>query len=304
MTKTVYLQKFATEKFEALLDSFKKHLLEADRAGAAKVYPGKVRAFAKWFAERYGRFDPKGVMPLDIVEYRSYLQGAAGRKGKTSPATVNAAVVSLRVFFSWLKSKGEIADNPTEGIRSVAEERAAPKWLDRNQQRALLRAVKESGNARDEAVISLMLHAGLRVGEICSLEREDLRFSDRSGKVIVRKGKGNKYREVPLNKTARKAVLRWLKKNPEGPLFPNRYGEPITPRGIYNMVAGYAYKAKLGNVTPHTLRHTFCKNAVDLGVSIERVALMAGHVSLDVTKRYTVPSFEDLQKDAEKWAWE
>lgn len=304
MPKTVYLQKFASEKLEILLDDFKRHLLETDRAGGAKVYPGKIRLFAEWFSGRYGKFDPKKITSLDLVEYRNYLQGNAGRKGKASPATVNTALASLKMFFGWLKSKGEIADDPTEEVRSVAGKRAAPKWLDRNQQFALLRAVKESGSVRDEAIIALMLHAGLRVGEICSLEREDLRFSERSGRVIVRKGKGNKYREAPLNKTARKVILKWLEKNPEGPLFPNRYGEPITPRGVYDVVAKYAYKAKLKDITPHTLRHTFCKNAVDVGVSIERVAMMAGHSSLDVTKRYTVPSMEDLEKDAEKWAWE
>lgn len=304
MTKTVYLQKFASEKLEALLDRFKKHLLESDRSGGAKVYPGRVRLFAEWFSGRYGVFDPKRVTALDLVQYRNYLQNREGRKGKASPATVNTALASLKVFFGWLKSKGEIADDPSEEIRLLAEKETAPKWLDRNQQLALLRAVKECGNARDEAIIVLMLHTGLRISEVCSLEREDIRLSERSGRVIVRKGKGNKYREVPLNKTARKSITKWLEKNPEGPLFPNRYGAPMTSRSIYEVVAKYAYRAKLKNITPHTLRHTFCKNAVDVGVSLERVAKMAGHGSLDVTKRYTVPSMEDLEKDAEKWAWE
>lgn len=304
MPKTVYLEKFASEKLEVLLDGFRRHLLETDRAGSAKVYPGDVRAFAEWIAGRYGKFSPKGVTTLDVVDYRRYLQGRAGRKGKASPSTVNTALSSLKVFFGWLKSAGEIADNPVEGVKAVAEERAAPKWLNRNQQAALMRAVKESGNARDEAIVSLMLHAGLRVSEVCALEREDIQISERSGKVTIRKGKGNKYREVPLNKTVRKVLSQWLEKNPEGPLFPNRYGKPITERGIYGIIAEHAYRAKLEDVMPHTLRHTFCKNAVDAGVPLDRVAMMAGHSSLDVTKRYTTPSMADLQEEAEKWAWE
>lgn len=51
----------------------------------------------------------------------------------------------------------------------------------------------------------------------------------------------------------------------------------------------YTYQAKLEDVTPHTFRHTFCKNAIDMGIPIDQVAMMAGHSSLDVTKRYTVP---------------
>lgn len=66
----------------------------------------------------------------------------------------------------------------------------------------------------------------------------------------------------------------------------------------------YAYAVKQPEVTPHTLRHSFCKNAIDLDVPIDQVAVMAGHSILDVTKRYTAPSIEDLQAAAERMARE
>ncbi|MDA8336688.1 MAG: site-specific integrase, partial [Peptococcaceae bacterium] len=55
---------------------------------------------------------------------------------------------------------------------------------------------------------------------------------------------------------------------------------------------------------PHALRHAFCKNLIDLGVPIDQVAVLAGHSSLDVTRRYTVPSMADLQAAVEKTSWE
>ncbi|MDD4237958.1 MAG: tyrosine-type recombinase/integrase [Desulfotomaculaceae bacterium] len=223
-----------------------------------------------------------------------------------APATVNRVLASLRIFFGWLFKQGEIRSNPAEDVKLVAvASQPAPKWLDRNQQANFVRNVQEHESLRDEALIGLMLHAGLRVSEVRALTREDIEISERKGRVIVQHGKGNKYREVPLNKTIRKILSSWLEINPSGPLFPNKKKgrTSITVRGIVTLVANYAYLAKL-EATPHTLRHTFCKNLIDMGVPIDQVAMMAGHSNLNITKRYTTPSAADLQVAVEKTAWE
>ncbi|MDA8334647.1 MAG: tyrosine-type recombinase/integrase [Peptococcaceae bacterium] len=180
--------------------------------------------------------------------------------------------------------------------------RPVPKWLTRAEQAALFHVIH--GNDRDMAIFGLMLHAGLLVSEVCHLVRGDIRISDRKGTVRIRQGKGNKFREVPLSKTLRKILAAWLEQNPEGPLFPNRCGQPITISGIEKLLAEYAYRAKLEEITPHRLRHAFCKNLVDLGVPLDQVAMLAGHASLDVTKRYTTPSMADLQSAVDRTAWE
>jgi len=298
--RVVYLQKNTSDNFSGFLDGFKKRLQETDHAeNSVKSYLQAVRSFLEWFASRSGK-GPEAVTPLDVVDYRQAMQ----REGK-APATVNHHLKALQVFFKWLVDEGAVRDNPARDVKGVASGGPpAPKWLARTEQAALMRAVREGGSLRDEAVVGLMLHAGLRVSEVCALRREDIRIGERSGWVVVRQGKGNKYREVPLNKTIRKVLARWLAENPEGPLFPNRSGGPISSRGVFSLVAGYAYEAKLKDVSPHTLRHTFCKNAIDMGVPIDQVAVMAGHSSLDVTKRYTAPSMADLEAAVERMAWE
>ena len=65
------------------------------------------------------------------------------------------------------------------------------------------------------------------------------------------------------------------------------------------MITRYAYDARLENVTPHTLCHTFGKNLVDSGVSLDRVAQLLGHESVDTTRIYTTPSEQDLQRSSE-----
>jgi integrase/recombinase XerC len=294
----VYLTKNTSDNLEAVMKWFEVHLLETDRGSSARVYVGDAARFCRWLQGHGGCFVEAG--PLDLVQYRNYLQA----EGK-APATINRALISLRLFYGLLKSRGEVTDNPVDEIKPITvAAQSAPKWLDRNQQAALVRAAR-GGQRRDEALIGVMLHVGLRVSEVCELERDrDVVFSERSGKIIVRRGKGNKYREVPLNKTIRGILSRWVQENPEGPLFPNRKSNKMTSRAVFNVVEKYAYLAKLSEVTPHTLRHTFCKNLIDMGVPIDQVAVMAGHSSLDVTKRYTSPSMKDLQAAVDRTAWE
>ena len=307
MPEVVYLHEFGAKNSDALLAAFRDHLRASGRADRSIAsYVGEARRFAEWAAAKYGEFRPASVSALDVVEYREYLQSLKGHKGgPMSPASVNKALAGLRVFFGWLASTGQVRENPAAGIKNAVVGGApAPRWLDRRQQAALVHAVQDGGNLRDMAIFGLMLHAGLRIGEVCALERGDIEISERKGLVRVRRGKGNKYREVPLNKTVRKMLAAWLEKNPDGPLFPNRYGKSLGVFGVEKLFKEYAYRAKLENVTPHTLRHTFCKNLIDMGVPIDQVAMLAGHSGLDTTKRYTAPSMADLQAAVDKVAWE
>lgn len=300
MPKTIYLKKLTSDKSKTLLCGFKKHLKETDRGSSVRSYVGDVQRFSDWLVNKFGSANIQAVSPLDIVQYRQELQDKC-----KSPSTINRALIAIRIFFGWLVREKVIRDNPADGIKQVAvASKTQPKWLDRSQQAALVRAVRTGGHARDHAIVLTMMHAGLRVSEVCALDKSNIIISDRAGRVIVRQGKGNKYREVPLNKTIRRVLSHWLIEHSEGPLFPNRNNKPISERGVFNLVAKYAYDAKLEDVTPHTLRHTFCKNLIVMGVPIDQVALMAGHSSLEVTKRYTVPSVDDLQAAIEKTAWE
>jgi integrase/recombinase XerC len=115
--------------------------------------------------------------------------------------------------------------------------------------------------------------------------------------VIVRSSKGNKYREVPLNLHARKAVQLYLDgarpvtTHPQ--VFIGQRG-PLTERAVQLVVRKYADLAGLEDVTPHTLRHSFGKMLVDEGERITVVAALLGHENLKTTMLYTQPGREDL----------
>lgn len=123
-------------------------------------------------------------------------------------------------------------------------------------------------------------------------------ITKREGKLVVRKGKGRKRREIPLNTDARKALLAFGYTKEAGSssaIFNGQRGE-LSPRGVQGMLEKYVKAAGLDDVTPHSLRHTFCKTLLDAGASLPEVAALAGHESLETTRRYCEPSIKDLER--------
>ncbi len=286
-----------------LLERFRRHLAsEGKSAHTIVAYTRDLRLFGEWFLITNGKpLVPEAITPIDVRQYRTHLLAVKGHK----PATVNRKLASLSAFCHWAREEGLIPANPVEGIGQVEEVKPAPRWLDKRGQYALLRAVQERGRARDVALVTLMLHTGLRVSEVAQLKVEDVRILPRKGAVTVRGGKGNVFRTVPLNLDARKALQAYLEERPQvdgDHLFMGQRGEPLKPSGIYYLVKRYAYEARLEEVTPHTLRHTFGKNLVDAGVPLDRVAQLLGHSRVDTTRIYTTPSEQDLQREVEKVA--
>ena len=258
------------------------------------------------------------VTPIDLAEWRH------NRMEVAKPATVNLEVDALRQFYRWAVEEGLVQADPTSRLRHLPEGQVlAPRWLSRQDQHRLLRALQRAEQganterrrvlaARDAALISLMLHAGLRVSETVGLDVSDVSLSERRGVVTVRFGKGGKRREVPLNRDARTATVKWLafRGMETGPLFPGDKGGRLTSRAAEAVVARIARAAGL-TVSPHQLRHTFCHELVERGnVPLDRVALLAGHTTasgrprVETTVRYTTPSQEELARAVEAIEWE
>jgi integrase/recombinase XerC len=270
-----------------------------------KAYIQDLEAFARWFEQTTGgELDPQAVDSRDIVEYRGYLL-----RGGAKPATINRRLIALRRFFAWAKQQGLTAGSPFEVLETVLvkeQKDTAPRWLDRNEQLALLRAVRKAGSRRDLAVIQTLLGTGLRISELADLKVSDLEISERSGWLHVRAGKGTKARDIPLDNSTRQTLLSYLEERQdvsEEALFLGQRG-PLSEPGLNYLVTKYAYQAKLEDVTCHILRHTFAKNLVDAGTPLDQVAALLGHESLDTTRVYTRPSREDLVRAVRRAAGE
>ena len=280
-----------------VVSDYQKYLEQTGKsANTVKAYAHDVGAFVSWFEQTTGdEFAPGIVDPREITDYRGYLL----QRG-SSPATVNRRLVSLRRYFLWAKKRGMISGTPfemLERVRVKEQKDVAPRWLTRNEQLALLRAVRQGENERDLAIIQMMLGVGLRISEVAGLNMSDIELNDRSGWVYVRTGKGMKPRSIPLSVHVRKALQAYLKIRPdveEDDLFLGQRG-PLSEWGIHAIVKKYAYQARQEGVSSHTLRHSFAKNLVDAGTPLDQVAILLGHESLDTTRIYTQPSGRDLE---------
>lgn len=146
----------------------------------------------------------------------------------------------------------------------------------------LIRAAARAGNARDEALLTLMARTGLRIGEVFARKRDDARISERRGEVFVRAGKGEKYRVVPLVKEVRWTLSAYLatRNDDNAALLLGQRG-PLTDGGAYEVVRKYARQAKV-ECHPHALRHTFATLYLqDNPNDLVGLARLLGHDSLN-----------------------
>lgn len=257
-----------------------------------RAYASRVRQFLAWLGAATVDGDPLGdpvARDWAVRDYRSFLQGVAKRK----PATVNTVLAALNDFYS-RRGLG-----PAE-VRRLEVAQEAPRALEKREAIRWLRAVEGCHRLRDRALALVPFYAGLRIGETVGLDLDDVRQSAKRGLLVVRAGKGDRYREVPLHADLRSAINAWLKERrdwpgAEGPaVFLNRRGGRLSARGARDVFASLAETAGLDDeFSSHVLRHTFATTLTRAGSDVVLVADLLGHARLDTTRRYSLASAAD-----------
>jgi site-specific recombinase XerC len=293
------------------VDQFEAYLAgEGCGAASIEAYLADVRVFCRFYQTANGQpFEPGLLTSLDLREFR----GWSLREQGVAPATWNRRMASLQALCEWSLRAGLVNYNPFQGIERADEVVLAPRWLEAGEFKRFMRQVERDVQTarsayqqrltiRDAAVVGLMVYAGLREAEVCALEVGDVAIGERSGSVVVRLGKGEKKRTVPLGKEARAALGKWLElrgtEDGEGRLFVGKKGVPLSERGVQKVVAAIGEACGV-DVSPHQLRHCCAKRMLDQGTPLTVIQKILGHEKLETTARYVQPGRSDLEKAVE-----
>ncbi|WP_186650356.1 tyrosine-type recombinase/integrase [Fluviispira vulneris] len=289
-------------KLENILELFLKNLhTKGASPHTIKAYKLDLLDYLKHLKENECSEEAASLYSLVVdatsIEFKSYKEYL----GQSSPATIQRKFITLRRFLSWCLKEGFRKNPVPEPPKLPSSQPLAPRWLKRNELNSLFRLVEKQGNKRNEAIVQLLFHTGLRVSELVSLTWEDIHIGRYEGLLTVKCGKGQKKRFVPLNATARKVLLELKdvssQKEAKDFLFHGKRG-PLNENGVlklfYTLSSSLSMDTK-NKITPHRLRHTFCKTLLDKKESIEKVSTLAGHSSLSTTQKYITPSIEDLK---------
>lgn len=299
--------KLVGNNLQTIQDDFSAWLASHGKNGrghsqkSIEAHLSDLRGFAEWF-EPHARqpFAPELITSGDLRAYFTY----STQERRVSASTWNRRRISLALFCQFSLAEGKSSYNAFQGIPTKEKQQTAPRSLNKSDYLCLLRRVEQAVNTartenqrrmmiRNRAMISLMVFAGLRVGELCALHRDDLLLSDRKGEVHIVDGKGHKSGVVPLGRECRIAVSEWLKLCPDELLFGG-----ITGRQVERIVEGIGNQAGM-EIHPHMLRHTFVYNALNQTGNLVIAKELARHNRIDQTARYAMPHKEDLEKAVE-----
>ena len=298
----------AREMMEVEVEAFAAALKKASRAAENTVtnYRRDLLAFRSFLLERAAilgkRVDEIDVASITADHVRSYL--AELMKNKAARATVQRRLSAIKAFFRYRETTIGAA-SPARSIRSPKNERRLPSILQEDEIRRLLEFSSSPDDStpasiRDRAIFETLYSSGLRVGELVGLNWRDI--DEELGMVMVRAGKGNKDRLVPLGEPALDALKKWKTAMPvawehDGPVITNLRGGRLTTRSVEMILQRRIEAAGLNSgVTPHGLRHSFATHMLGNGADLRSIQEMLGHASLATTQRYTHVSVNHLKE--------
>lgn len=270
--------------YEAFL-LLERGLSENTRLG----YMADADRLAAWLAD-------EGLEPVDATTDDLHRFIIALHDLGIAPRTQARVVSGIRSFYRYLVVEGIQEKNPTELLEGPKIGVHLPDVLSIDEVQAMIDAVDYTSpqGQRNRAMIEMLYGSGLRVSELCTLQRQRVNFDE--GYLIVT-GKGSKERMVPMSEIAveqTKIYLdeRWRNGDPVKPgeedyVFLNRRGAHLTRVMVFYIVRQLAEAAGIKKtISPHTLRHSFATHLLEGGANLRAIQAMLGHESIATTEIY------------------
>ena len=229
-----------------------------------------------------------------------------GEKG-LSEASIARHLAAVRMFCRYLVIIGHLPRSPAEVISQPKGWLRLPKVISKDNMQKLLAGPEGDTPLvlRDRALLELGYATGMRAEELAHLKMADINFSVGYLRCI---GKGSRERVIPLGRQASQAIQEYIQKGRPSPenspkeLFLSRQNQPISRIDVFRIVKKYARKVGLaGQLSPHTLRHSFATHLLAGGADLRSVQEMLGHVDVTTTQIYTHVDISHLKEVHKKF---
>lgn len=286
--------------------------LEIERNRAPKTLENYGR-YLNRFVGFVGDISAGSLTEEKIRQYRLYLNRLGnGDRAGLKRVSQNYHIIALRNFLKYI-AKRDIQSVSPEKIELGKQEDREVTFLENNELARLLEAPKGTDlpALRDRALLYTLFSTGMRVSEVCSLDREKIDIG--RGEVPIR-GKGGKLRVVFLSHDARNHIAEYVTQRPDvdEALFiripkSGTFGKDsdlrLTPRSVQRIVKKYATLAGIvgKDITPHKLRHSYATDLLRNGADIRSVQALLGHSSVTTTQIYTHVTDKGLREVHEKF---
>jgi integrase/recombinase XerD len=252
-----------------------------------------------------GRTAVDQVTEDDVLAFLVGLRQGDEEHPPLSAGSAARAVVAVRGLHRFALREGMTTADPARDVKPPTPPRRLPKAISVAEVELLLGAAgpgDQPRGLRDRALLELLYGSGARISEAVGLDVDDLDLTEGFARVS---GKGGKVRVVPIGDYACRAVEAYLVRaraalagagRGSAALFLNARGGRLSRQGAWMVLRAAAERARLSDVSPHTLRHSFATHLLDGGADVRVVQELLGHASVTTTQVYTLVTVQQLRE--------
>lgn len=280
------------------IEKFKQYLFEQNRSvNTVKSYVQDLRYFENWISpSQHDKILVQQITKIDLKDFEREIKG----NSTLSPATINRRLVAIKKWSEYLyyNELSPVNLGKEMSVKKIQKQNNI-RWLTRQEVGRLLHSVEITKKQNylkgllHETLIILLVNLGLRVDEACSLKITSISFRTN---ILNINGKGDKHRVIPLTEKTISHIQLWLEEREKESdyILVSSKSNQLSTRAAQHILKKYSTQIGV-EITPHALRHTYCKQLADHGVGLHSIAELAGHSSVDTTRIYVTPSVQELK---------
>jgi integrase/recombinase XerD len=265
-----------------------------------------------------GKVSLGDVTSADVAEFLASLREGDADHEALAVSSAARAVIAVRGLHAFALAQGLAEADPARDVTPPSPPKRLPKAIALDEVERLLDAAGPRTDAltaaggveprllRDRALLEFLYATGARISEAIGLDVDELQLG--TDPVVRLAGKGGKHRVVPVGSYAVRALEAYLVRarpalaaasrrvSVSPAVFLNARGGRLTRQGAWGVLHSAAGRARLPEVSPHTLRHSFATHLLDGGADIRVVQELLGHASVATTQIYTLITVERLRE--------